>query len=145
MLCATLVAVLTGGAVNVCVAVAVAVAVAVVTTVEFALLLAEVVVCVALARAFSGGTGTAVPGRATVACAAVPESVEASEPAWAVAGAEVDLTALPIPKPAAIAITSNAPSSHLRRSMFPPSLRPVPMLIVVAVSTGEAVPCHPAR
>ena len=61
------------------------------------------------------------------------------------AGAEVDLTALPIPKPAAIAITTNAPSSHLRRSMFPPSLRPVPLLIVVAMSTGEPVPCHPAR
>jgi hypothetical protein len=145
VVCATLVAVLTGGVVNVCVAVAVAVALTVVTAVVLALLAADVVVCVALARPFSGGTGTAAPGRVTVAWAAVPESVEASDPVWAGAGDEVDLTALPIPKPAAIAITSNAPSSHLRRSMFPPSLRPVPIPIVVAMSTGEPVPCHPAR
>jgi hypothetical protein len=145
VVCATLVAVLTGGVVSVCVAVAVAVALTVVTAVPLALLAAEVVVCVALARAFSGGTGTAAPGRVTVASAAAPESVEASDPVWVAVGAEVDLTALPIPKPAAIAITSSAPSSHLRRSMFPPSLRPVPMRIVVAMSTGEPVACHPAR
>jgi hypothetical protein len=141
VVCVTLVAVLTGGVVKVCVAVAVAVAV--VTTVPLVPLAAEVVVGVALALAFSGGTGTAAPGRVTVAWAPVPESLDASDPACA--GAEVDFTALPIPKPAAIAITSNAPSSHLRRSMFPPSLRPVPMLIVVAVSTREPVACEPAR
>jgi hypothetical protein len=143
VVCVTLFAVLTGGGAKVCVAVAVAVAVAVITAALVALLPAVLAVCFAFARAFSGGTGTAAPGRVTVAWPEVAEPSEASDPACA--GVELDFTALPIPKPAAIAITSNAPSSHLRRCMFPPSLRPVPLRIVVAVSTGEPVPCHPAR
>jgi hypothetical protein len=121
---------LAGGAVNVCVVVAV---------VPAALLEVLVVdVDVALALAFRGGTGTAVPGRATVACAPVAGSLAASAPACA--GCEVDFTALPIPKPAAIAITINAPSSNHRRSMFPPSLRPVPGPIVMGVSSLWATP-----
>ena len=69
--------------------------------------------------------------RATAAAAAspwpglrCPSPLDASDPAWA--GADVDFTALPIPKPAAIAITSSTPSSHHRRSICTPSLRPVP-------------------
>jgi hypothetical protein len=116
-----------GGAVKVCVVVAVVTAVLVVP--PAVVLLVDVVVCVAVALTFSRGTGTAAPGRATEACPAPPESLEASEPACA--GVEVDFTALPIPKPAAIAITSSAPSSHHRRSMLPPSLRPVPAIIVL--------------
>jgi hypothetical protein len=129
------------GVVKVCVAVAVVTAVPVAAVLDVPE--ADVVVRLARALAFRAGTATAVPGLAIVAWATVPDSLEASDPACA--GAEVDFTAIPIPKPAAIAITSNAPSSHLRRSMFPPSLRPVPLRIVVGVSTTEPVPCQPAR
>jgi hypothetical protein len=104
----------TVGVVKVWVAVAVVVA-AVLDVLVADVLVDDVVVWVALALAFSGGTGTAAPGRVTVACAAGPASRDASDPVRA--GAEFDFTALPIPKPAAIAMTSSAPSSHLRRSM----------------------------
>ena len=87
------------------------------------------VLCLGLA--LSGGTGPPDCGRVTVACAPVPEILEASDPACA--GADVDFTALPIPNPAAIAITSSTPSSHHRRSMVT-SLHPVPPVIVVGAS-----------
>ena len=126
--------VVTGGAANVWVVVAVVTAV--VLAAPEVVVLVDVVVWVAVALVFSGGTGTAVPGRATVACPAPPASLAASDPVCA--GAEVDFTALPIPKPAATAITINAPSSHHRRSILPPSLRPVPVLIVVGMATVRA-------
>jgi hypothetical protein len=91
------------------------------------------VLCLGLRLALSGGTGPLDCGRATVACAPVPETLEASDPACA--GADVDFTALPIPNPAAIAITSSTPSSHHRRSIVT-SLHPVPPMIVVATSLG---------
>jgi hypothetical protein len=113
----------------------VTVAVAVVTTALVALLVAafdvelDVVVCVCVALALSGGTGALSGGPVIVACAPVPDSPDANDPDRA--GADVDFTALPIPKPAATAITSNTPSSHLRRSIVTSSLHPVPPLIVV--------------
>jgi len=69
----------------------------------------------ALALALSGGTCPPDCGAVTVACVPVAEASEASDPDCA--GAELDFTALPIPKPAAIAITSSIPSSHHRRSI----------------------------
>lgn len=109
--------------------------VAVVTAPVVVLLVVEDEVVVREALAFSGGTGVTAPRRVTGTWVPVPEPLEASDPECA--GADVDLTALPIPKPAAIAITSNAPSSHHRRSMFLPSLHPVPALMLVALSTGH--------
>jgi hypothetical protein len=130
------VVVLAGGAMKVCVDVTDVTAVLVVP--PAVVLLVDVVACVAVALAFSGGTGTAAPGRATEACPLPAESPEASDPACD--AVEVDFTALPIPKPAAIAHTSNAPSSHHRRSMLPPSLRPVPVLIVLGLPSSRAHP-----
>jgi hypothetical protein len=103
-----------GGAVVVCVAVAL---VAGPPLVEAPVVEVEVDVCeeLALALALSGGTCPPDCGAVTVACVPVPEASEASDPDWA--GAELDFTALPIPKPAAIAITSSIPSSHHRRSI----------------------------
>jgi hypothetical protein len=72
----------------------------------------EVFVCVREALAFNGGTGALDCGPDTVASAPVCESTAASDPDRA--GAELDFTALPMPKPAAIAITSSTPSSHHR-------------------------------
>jgi len=97
----------------------------------------DVDVCVreelGFALAVSGGTCPSACGAVTVACAPVPETSEASDPDCA--GADVDFTALPIPKPAAIAITSNIPSSHHRRSIVV-SLHPVPPVIVVVAPSG---------
>ena len=150
------VGVLAGGVVKVCVAVAVVTAV--LDAPPAVVLLVDVVVCVVVALAFSGGTRAAAPGCATEACPPPEESLAASDPACA--GVEVDFTALPIPKPAAIAITSSAPSSHHRRSMLPPSLRPVPVVIVLGLPSScahpvlrlqrprraaEPVACQPAR
>ncbi len=118
--------------------VVVAVVTAALVTPPDVVLLVDVVVCVAVAFAFSAGTASAAPGRATEACPPPAESPAANVPASA-GVAEVDFTALPIPKPAAIAITTNAPSSSHRRSMFPPSLRPVPEVIVVALAGSVRV------
>jgi hypothetical protein len=84
----------------------------------------------------SGGTGPTAPGRVTAIRVPVPEAPDASDPAWAGAEAELDFTALPTPKPAAIAITSSAPSTHHRRCMFPSSVHPVPRRILVPPSSG---------
>jgi hypothetical protein len=149
VVCDAVVGLLGGGVLVVCVTVAV-----VTPVVLVAPLAVDVVVCEALAFAvaLSGGTSALDRGRVTVACASVAESLDASDPTWA--GPDVDLTAMPTPKPPAIAITSSAPNSHHRRSMFPPSLDPVPSLIVVGGSSGEPavttpppepIPCQPAR
>jgi hypothetical protein len=100
----------TTGVVVVCVTTAVLVAAVVLA----ALVEVDVDVCVrdALAFAFSGGMGAPDCGPVTVACAPVPEPLAASDPECA--GAELDFTALPMPKPAAIAMISSAPSSHHR-------------------------------
>jgi hypothetical protein len=98
--------------------VAVWVTVAVVTPALLVALLeveVEVEVDVRVALALSAGTGAPDCGRVTVACAPVTESLDASDPDRA--GADVVFTALPIPKPAAIASTTSTPSSHQRRFM----------------------------
>jgi hypothetical protein len=90
------------------------VAVAVVAVVALPLVeLLDVVVCVWVVRALSGGTGTTVPGCLTETVVEVPASLEARDPA--VACCEEDLTAVPTPKPMASAASSAAPSSNHRR------------------------------
>jgi hypothetical protein len=74
--------------------------------------LLDVVVCVWVVRALSGGTGTIVPSCLTETVVEVAEPSDASDPA--VACSEEDLTALPTPKPMASAASSAAPSSHQR-------------------------------
>jgi hypothetical protein len=87
------------------------VAVAVVVALPLVELL-DVVVCVWVVRALSGGTGTIVPSCLTDAVVEVGESLDASDPA--VACCEEDLTAVPTPKPMASAASSAAPSSNHR-------------------------------
>jgi hypothetical protein len=78
--------------------------------------LLDVVVCVWVVRALSGGTGTIVPSCLTETVVEVPESLDARDPA--VACCDEDLTAVPTPKPMASAASSAAPSStHRRRTV----------------------------
>jgi len=102
----------TTGVVVVCVTTAVVVAAVLLAALVDVEVEVEVVVCVREALALSGGTAAPDCGPATVACSPVVAPLAASEPVRA--GAELDFTALPIPKPAASAMTSSAPSSHHR-------------------------------
>jgi hypothetical protein len=73
----------------------------------------DVEVWVWVVRALSGGTGTIAPRRVTETVEEVAESLDASEPV--VVCGELDLTAVPTPKPIASAATTAPPSSHHRR------------------------------
>jgi hypothetical protein len=98
------------------VAVVLATVVVAVVTVALAVALVEaldVEVWLAVVAALSGGTGTPAPRCVTDTVAEVLELPDASEPV--VACDDVDLTAVPTPKPIARAASRAAPSSHQRR------------------------------